>query len=141
MRWLEERKHLARNWAPESLRVKYQWPEECDLKFDISPSTQTAANRDSSETLIELVSCDTVIGRRSVSSKSAEKRGWDICICEECLKERQKAIAAAALRRWPQIMRKSEPYVVEIDVLICVYLRSSAVGIRHSLRIQANDRA
>ena len=56
MRVLAERKHFARNCAFESLSVKYQCPEEWALKFEISPSTHTAAKRDSSAMRIEFVS-------------------------------------------------------------------------------------
>ena len=44
-------------------------------EFEISPSTHTETKRDSSAILIELVSWETVSGFRSVSSKSALKRG------------------------------------------------------------------
>src|SRR5262244_1806175 len=98
MRWLAERKHFAFSWAPSSLIVKYQCPDECDLKLDISPSTQTAAKRDSSEVLTALVNCDTVIGRRSVSSKRAEKRGWDILCGKDEGLERKRQITGAGAR-------------------------------------------
>ena len=50
------------------------------MKFEISPSTQTETKRDSSAILIEFVSWETVNGFRSVSSKSALKRGWFITL-------------------------------------------------------------
>jgi hypothetical protein len=76
MRVLVERKHLARSCAASSLIVKYQCPEECALKFEISPSTQTEEKRDSSDFRTAPVSSETVNGRRSVSSKREEKSGW-----------------------------------------------------------------
>src|SRR2546422_4029265 len=76
MRLFEERKHFARSCAPSSLIVKYQWPDECALKFEISPSTHTEAKRASSAIRTELVSSDTLSGRFSASSKSAANKGW-----------------------------------------------------------------
>src|SRR6266480_7463176 len=76
MRVFAERKHLARSWAPSSLIVKYQWPEECALKFEISPSTQTDEKRASMALRTDSVSSLTVSGRRSPWSKRAANKGW-----------------------------------------------------------------
>src|SRR5437773_12562523 len=78
MRVFDERKHLARNCALSSLSVKYQWPEECALKFEISPSTHTEAKRPSRAMRTEFVSSDTLTGRFSASSNRAANNGCDI---------------------------------------------------------------
>src|SRR5919206_4127548 len=75
MRQFTPRKQVARNCAPSSRTVKYQWPEAACLKFDISPSTHTDAKRFSIAPRTCEVSSDTDSGRRSDSSKSDMRRG------------------------------------------------------------------
>src|SRR6185295_12883592 len=100
MRVLVERKHLARSCAPSSLIVKYQCPDECALKFEISPSTQTLAKRASIALRTDSVNSLTVSGRRSVSSNRDAKSGSLI----ECRLQRGSFVFAArevAVQRLP----------------------------------------
>src|ERR1041385_3548155 len=76
MRLFADRKHFARNCADSSLMVKYQCPDECALKFEISPSTQTDAKRASIALRTDSVSSLTVRGLRSTSSNRELKSGW-----------------------------------------------------------------
>src|SRR6267378_1268150 len=78
MRLLTLRKQVARICAPVSFKVKYQWPELAALKFDISPSTQTDAKRDSSVPRTAWVNSVTESGRVSTSSNRDLKRGFAI---------------------------------------------------------------
>src|ERR1044072_161735 len=75
MRRVTPRQQVARSCATSSRTVKYQWPDAACLKFEISPSTHTDANRLSMVPRTCEVSSDTVSGRRSDSSKSDMRRG------------------------------------------------------------------
>src|ERR1041384_2838644 len=75
MRQFTPRKQVARNCAPSSRTLKYQWPDAACLKLEISPSTHTDANRLSIAPRTCIVSSDTISGRRSDSSKSDMRRG------------------------------------------------------------------
>src|ERR1044072_203605 len=78
MRQLTPRKQVARNCAPSSRTVKYQWPEAAARKLEISPSTQMDANRFSSVPRTCAVSSETVSGRRSDSWNKDNNSGRDI---------------------------------------------------------------
>src|ERR1051325_3063290 len=75
MRQLTPRKHVARNCAPSSRTLKYQWPEAACLKLEISPSTQTDAKRFSIVPRTCEVNSETESGLRSDSSKRDIRRG------------------------------------------------------------------
>src|ERR1043166_832125 len=78
MRQFTPRKHVARNCAPSSLTVKYQWPDAAARKLEISPSTHTDAKRFSSAPRTCAVSSETLSGRRSDSSNRDMSKGRDI---------------------------------------------------------------
>src|SRR5215470_8767658 len=56
--------------ATWSFRVKYQWPDECRTKFEISPCTQTSRKRPSSRVLICAFNSDTESALRGLVSRS-----------------------------------------------------------------------
>src|SRR5262245_39810173 len=60
IRRLNPRNIAALICAPESLRVKYQWPLEARVKFDTSPATHTHGNFASIVPRTCAVSCETV---------------------------------------------------------------------------------
>ena len=49
--------------------MKYQWPEPCARKFEISPSAQTEPKRFSSSERIEAVNCETVSGNTKLARR------------------------------------------------------------------------